>query len=79
MVATTLFVAGSTRLTEWSPRFSVHTPPSPTTTRPGRGPTAMVSTTSFVCALTRVNVPPAALVTHTVSSAHATPDGSRAT
>ena len=60
MVATTLLVAGSTRVTVLPPvlpplpRLSVHTPPSPTARRPGFGPTSMVSTIWLLCGFTRV-------------------------
>src|SRR5688500_647144 len=48
IVVTSLFDLASMRLTDPSPRLSVHTAPSPTTIRPGRGPTLMVSTIALV-------------------------------
>src|SRR5262245_62406622 len=65
IVATTLLVFVSTREIEPSPWFSVQTDPSPTVRKRGFGPTAIDSSITLVCALTRVRTFLSELVTHT--------------
>src|SRR3954468_18094044 len=73
IVAATLLVFGSIRVTLPSPWFSVHTAPPPVAMKRGDGPTLIVSTTRLVCGSTRVTVLASVLVTHTASSPNARP------
>ena len=62
----------STRVIDPSPWFNVHTAPSPTVRKRGFAPTGIVSSTTLVCALTRVSTFFSLLVIHTALPPNAT-------
>src|SRR3954454_14199124 len=72
MLARTLLVFGSTRVTVPSPWFSVQTPPSPNVRNRGALPTEIVSTTRFVFGSTRVRRLRSVLVIQTAPSPNVT-------